>query len=65
MTESKPFTFAYDGHTFTAYVRYHEDGDWDVELVEDFNCAEAYDIAWQVAESLGLMPEPLDLSEDR
>lgn len=53
--ESKPFTFEYNDSTFTAYVRYYESGDCDVELEDDKDSPEAYEIAWFVAESLGLI----------
>lgn len=59
MSESKPFTFAYAGQIFTAYVRYHEDGDHDVELENDHDCPEAYDLAWELAESKGLLDQHL------
>lgn len=57
--ESKPFTFQYNDSTFTAYVRYYEGGDCDVELDGDGEFSpEVYEIAWAVAEAEGLMEPP-------
>lgn len=56
MSESKRFTFYLDGNVYTAYVRYHEDGDCDVEIDGDGDFSpEAYEYAWDIADSQGLM----------
>lgn len=61
MDESKRFTFYLNGSVYTAYVRYYDDGDYDVELDgdEEFS-SEVYDYAWEVAEAEGLMGSPDD-----
>ena len=48
--ESKPFDFIYQGRPLTAFVRYYDDGEMDIETQD-----EAQDKAWEVAESLGLL----------
>lgn len=57
MTTSKEFTFIHNNETYTAYVRYYDDGEHDVEVVGDDAPAVVYDVAWQVAESLELLIE--------
>ena len=54
--ESKPFEFSHNGEKYTAYVRYYDDGDCDVEL--DYDNAEAHDRAWEIADNMGLF-DPL------
>lgn len=54
--ESKRFDFLHQGHPHTAYVRHYEDGSMDVEIESpDDPTEKAYDWAWDVAESLGLL----------
>jgi hypothetical protein len=48
--ESKPFDFIYQGRPLTAFVRYYDDGEMDIETQD-----EAQGKAWEVAESLGLL----------
>ena len=55
INESKPFEFVYEGTSHTAYVRYYNSGDTDVEITTDLTSDKAYDKAWDVAESLGLL----------
>ena len=55
MTESKTFQFFHDGLSHTAYVRYYENGDRDIEILSDSPSDKAYDKAWDVAEELGIM----------
>lgn len=50
--ESEPFKFSHEGEEYTAYVRYYEDGDCDVEL--DYDNPQAHDKAWKIADLLGL-----------
>lgn len=58
MNESKRFTFYLNDSIYTAYVRYHADGDCDVELDGDGDfSADVYDYAWETAEALGLMEQ--------
>jgi hypothetical protein len=54
--ESKPFEFVCEGVSHNAYVRYYDNGDVDMEITSDDNPSEkAYEQAWVVAESLGLL----------
>jgi hypothetical protein len=52
--ESKPFEFVCEGTSHTAYVRYYNNGDMDMEITTDNPIAKAYDQAWVKAEELGL-----------
>lgn len=56
--ESKPFEFSHNGEKYTAYVRYYDDEDCDVELLLDYDNPEAHDRAWEIADSMGLF-DPL------
>ena len=50
--ESEPFEFSHNGEKYTAYVRYYDDGDCDVEL--DYYDDGAHDKAWEIADRMGL-----------
>lgn len=56
--ESKRFRFKLNGETYTAYVRYYEGGDCDVELEGSSENPEAYEVAWAVAENKNLLSQP-------
>lgn len=53
--ESVKVKFNYSGTTYTAYVRYYEDGSHDVEIEGDDAPDIVYDAAWEEAEKLGLI----------
>lgn len=54
--ESSPFEFTHDGVQHNAYVRHYDDGDVDIEIESPNDpTAKAYDEAWDVAESLGIL----------
>jgi hypothetical protein len=55
INESKQFQFEHKGHSYNAYARHYDNGDVDVEVIGDDVIAEAYDEAWDVAESLGII----------
>lgn len=58
--ESKEFEFSHNGEKYTAYVRYYDDGDCDVEM--DSDNPEAHDRAWEIADSMGLF-DPMTKKE--
>lgn len=62
--ESEKFTFVCDGETYTAYVFYHLDGDCSVEVEGPDTKARVYDVAWDIAESLGLLDSEIDEPQD-
>jgi hypothetical protein len=53
--ESKQFQFEHEGRVHNAYVRYYGDGEMDVEITDNNPSDKAYDHAWNVAESLGII----------
>ena len=52
--ESKPFEFVCGETPHTAYVRYYNNGDMDMEISSDNPSEKAYEQAWVRAEELGL-----------
>lgn len=49
--------FNCSGTTYTAYVRYYEDGSHDIEIEGDDAPAEVYDFAWDYLDKEGYLTE--------
>ena len=57
------FNFELDNVTYYAYIRYYEDGTFDVEIDAEDPPEEAYERAWEIADSEGYFDECFDESK--